>query len=392
LPHLIAWVEKQGFDGTSIRRLPGLADLTDPDLRVPEASVETAWRLATTFTGDAAIGVHVAESLPRGALDLVEYAFRSSASLAAGLERLARYGRVISDRVAARMETHGEGLLLLIRDTGSTALHPGRAEFALAAALKFARESSGEDITPLQVSFAHAAPEDQSETPSVFSQPRTVWRGLELDDFERTGCGAPHGAADEALSSIIRRRLDKALAERDLHDSGPLSGRVRHLMVEHLGETTLTPETVARALAVSRRTLSRHLADEDTSFRNILDDVRREFACALLQDRSLSIGDVAFSCSTPSPQRSTYHSGAGPVGHHGHSGSRNGSAASLQVWQSARVGHGARKLRRRSPADSLCRDRTTISNLQSDHPRRALSVVAVRFIVSASHAIGRPSK
>jgi hypothetical protein len=78
-----------------------LADLTDPDLRVPEASVETAWRLATTLTGDAVIGVHVAEALPPGALDLVEYAFRSSASLAAGLERLAPYGRCSKPRVRA---------------------------------------------------------------------------------------------------------------------------------------------------------------------------------------------------------------------------------------------------------------------------------------------------
>jgi hypothetical protein len=171
LPHLIAWVETRGFDATAIRLLPGLADLTDPDLRVPEASVERAWRLATTLTGDAVIGVHVAESLPRGALDLVEYAFRSSASLAEGLERLARYGRVISDRVAARMETYGEGLLLLVRDTGRTALHPGRAEFALAAALKLTRESTGEDITPLQVSFAHAAPEDASEHRRFFAAP-----------------------------------------------------------------------------------------------------------------------------------------------------------------------------------------------------------------------------
>jgi Arabinose-binding domain of AraC transcription regulator, N-term len=162
LPHLVAWVQNQGFGGTAIRRLPGLEDLTDPDLRVPEASVETAWRLATTITGDAAIGVHVAESLPRGALDLVEYAFRSSPSLAAGLERLARYGRVLSDRVAARMEAQGEGLLLLVRDMGSTPLHPGRAEFALAAALKFAREGTAANITPLQVCFAYPAPEDDS--------------------------------------------------------------------------------------------------------------------------------------------------------------------------------------------------------------------------------------
>jgi AraC-like DNA-binding protein len=66
------------------------------------------------------------------------------------------------------------------------------------------------------------------------------------------------------------------------------------MMVEHLGETKLTPDAVARAVAVSRRTLSRRVADEGTSFRHILDDVRREFACAFLQDRSLSIADVAF--------------------------------------------------------------------------------------------------
>ena len=54
------------------------------------------------------------------------------------------------------------------------------------------------------------------------------------------------------------------------------------------------PQKPARTLAVSRRTLSRHLADEGSSFRHILDDVRREFACALLQDHSLSVGEVAF--------------------------------------------------------------------------------------------------
>ena len=219
---------------------------------------------------------------------------RSSASLAAGLERLARYGRVLSDRVAARMEAHGEGLLLLVRDTGGTALHPGRAEFALAAALKFAREGTGADITPLQVSFAHAAPEDESEHRRFFRRPVRFGVGSNSMILSAVDAARPMQAADEALASIVRRRLDKVLAERDLQGSGPLSGRVRRMMVEHLGETTLTPETVARALAVSRRTLSRRLADEGTSFRDILDEVRREFACALLQDRSLSIADVAF--------------------------------------------------------------------------------------------------
>ena len=52
------------------------------------------------------VRVHVAESLPRGGLDLIEYAVRSSASLGSGLERLAHYGHVLSDRVAARIDAN----------------------------------------------------------------------------------------------------------------------------------------------------------------------------------------------------------------------------------------------------------------------------------------------
>ena len=65
-------------------------------------------------------------------------------------------------------------------------------------------------------------------------------------------------------------------------------------MTSRIIKSGFSRTAVARALTVSDRTLSRRLADEGTSFRGILDDVRREFACALLQDRSLSVGDIAF--------------------------------------------------------------------------------------------------
>jgi AraC-like DNA-binding protein len=66
------------------------------------------------------------------------------------------------------------------------------------------------------------------------------------------------------------------------------------MLVEHLGQSVLTLDAAATALAVSRRTLTRRLAEERASFRHILDEVRSDFARTLLQDRSLSIGDIAF--------------------------------------------------------------------------------------------------
>jgi AraC-like DNA-binding protein len=293
-PHLIACVEGQNADATAIRQLPGLGALDDPDGRVVEETAEAVWRLASQLTHDEALGVHVAESLPRGALDLVEYAFRSSPSLHTGLERLARYGRVLSDRAAVRMETNDAGLLLIVGDVGTTALHSSRAEFALALVLKLARDATGVELAPVQVSFAHAQPEDAFEHRRFFRGPVRFAAGSNTMMLSDIDAARPLLDADGALSAIVRRRLDKVVADRALAEPASLRARVRRMLVENLGQNTITADGVAAALAMSRRTLTRRLGEDGASFREVLDDVRRELALALLQDVTLSVADVAF--------------------------------------------------------------------------------------------------
>jgi len=294
LPHLIAWVEGRGADAAPMRRLFGRTRLVDPDARVSEAAAETAWRLAATLTGDEALGVHFAESLPRGALDLIEYALRSSPCLGDGIDRLARYGRLLSDRVATRTHRHDQSMLFLVHDTASTPLCPARAEFALAAALKLARDCTGADITPLRVRFMHPAPDEPSEHRRFFQRHVQFAAGSNSMSISAADAARPMREADAALGAIIRRRLDDALGTRDRSSSATMSARVRRLLVENLGQSIMTLDAAAAALAISRRTLTRRLAEERASFREILDHVRRDFARALLQDRSLNIGDIAF--------------------------------------------------------------------------------------------------
>jgi len=288
------WLDARGFDATVLRELLASTDFTDPDARVQESTVEEAWEFAGAISKDPALGVHLAEWLPRGALDLVEFAFRTSTSLGSGLERLAHYGRVLSDRVAAGMNDRGGNSVFWVRDTATTPLHPGRAEFALALALKLAREGTGTNIVPVRVSLAHPAPGDGSEHRRFFGGP--VHFAAESNSMVLSAVDAarPLLGADEALAAIVRRRLDKALHHRDRSEAGSFTTRVHRLLVQALGEGPSTADGVAHALGVSRRTLSRRLAEENTSFSSILDTVREDVAKTLLQDRSLSIGDIAF--------------------------------------------------------------------------------------------------
>ena len=294
LPHLIAWVEDHNVSAAPIRRLFGRTNLDDPNVRIAESVTEAAWRLAATLTSDEALGIRIAESLPRGALDLIEYSLRSSPSLDKGFERLARYGRLLSDRVATRTHSEGQNLLFLVHDTATVPLHPARTEFALAVALKLARDCTGADIAPVRVSLAHPAPADVSEHRRFFRTQVRFGTGASSMSFLAADAARPIREADAALARIIRGRLDRALQERDRSSAGTMSAHVRRVVVENLGRSVLTIDVVASALAMSRRTLTRRLADERASFRQILDAVRSDFARALLQDRSLSIGDIAF--------------------------------------------------------------------------------------------------
>jgi AraC-like DNA-binding protein len=294
LPHVIAQVAAQGCDAGPLQRLLTERNLNDPDLRVPESTAHEVWKQAVRITRDAALGLHVAESLPRGALDLIEYAFRSSNSLGVGLERLARYGRVLSDRVAARAQAEGEDLLLIVSDAGAGPLHTARAEFSLAVALRLARDATGVDIRPRSVCFAHDMPEDASEYARYFRGPIQFTAGCYSLVLSRADADRPLRGADPALSSIVRRRLEKALAERDTPEGESLTSRVRRMVLEELGQRTLTPAGVAKALHVSTRTLSRRLAEERTSFRQVLDEARCQLATALLHDHHLSVADIAF--------------------------------------------------------------------------------------------------
>ena len=265
LQHRVAWVESRNISAAPIRRIFGRTRLDDPNTRVPEAMTETAWRLAATLTSDEALGIHLAESLPRGALDLIEYALRSSRSLESGLDRLARYGRLVSDRVATRTHRNEESLLFLVHDTGTTPLHPARTEFALAVALKLARDSTGTDITPTRVSFAHSKPDNTEEHRRFFHERVQFAAGATSMSLSAADGARPMCEADAALVG----HYSAAAGERSGRSRPGESGCYEHThptpFFERLGQSVLTLDDVATALAVSRRTLTRRLTEEHAS-------------------------------------------------------------------------------------------------------------------------------
>lgn len=293
MPHLLAYVEDRGVDSTRLRDLAGLRgrDLDDPDARVPDVAAAEAWRLAVEMTADEALGLHMAQAIPAGTMDLLEYAFRSSSTLESGFERLAKYGRVVSDRAAARL-IHEDHSLAVSWDGR---VQRSRVDFALGFLVRIAREATDRWVTPVEVRFAYAppSPDEQQTYQEYFGAPLKYGTPLNQAVFAHRDVTRPLVSADAALAGVVRRRLDKMLSQLPRSDEST-AARVRRELIRHFAEGEPTARLVGRELGMSERTLHRRLKDERTSFRGILDDVREEMATSLLRDRAVGIAEIAF--------------------------------------------------------------------------------------------------
>ena len=107
--------------------------------------------------------------------------------------------------------------------------------------------------------------------------------------FPAAALATPLRTADPVALQLARAQCERELAA--MVDAG-LAGRVRAaLLAEPSGFPSVT--AVARRLHLSTRTLKRKLADQGTTYSELLDGARRERALLLLDNRELSLAEVA---------------------------------------------------------------------------------------------------
>jgi AraC-like DNA-binding protein len=131
----------------------------------------------------------------------------------------------------------------------------------------------------------------------------------DLDSYTETFGVTPEFDADENILALDPALLDLPLPQANEHTAAlaqaqcrelmqqrhartGLSGQVRDLLVAHPSQPP-SAEQVARRLSMSSRTLRHRLAAEDTSFRELLDEVRQRLSEEMLISSRLTVAETA---------------------------------------------------------------------------------------------------
>lgn len=250
---------------------------------------------------DSAFGLHLAQQTDPRDAGILFYVTSGGKNIAEALTLFARYCRIVNEAVRVKLIRTPEALAVGFNLVG-LAGHSARqnAEFAIAVVLKALREVAGQNIRPTRAAFAHARNSDLREFERFYGCPVEFGRassgGASFDmllEFSNDTIATPLITADQKLLNALQPFCDMAAKERKTA-AGTLRAAVENEVEKLLPHGKARMQAVAKALALSARTLGRRLADEGTSYDDVVDQLRRSLAVQYLKERSMSLSQIAW--------------------------------------------------------------------------------------------------
>jgi AraC-like DNA-binding protein len=239
------------------------------------------WELLVEKSGDPLLGLKISTPHRLGWLGVMGHIMLVSPTVQSSIERC-----------------HGHTRVGLVLPGAHRDVPQQRYDFVWCVLLRTLRCAAGrDDATPVVVEYTFPEPANAhvyAETfgcPVKFGMPHNVMEFADADLVMALPPNPPleSGAGQPMLASLARA------------EPPTFSAKVQGLLASLLPKGPPHRDDVAAQLMMSERTLQRRLAEEGTSFTNLVDDTRRELARQSLSCGELSLKMLSFQLGFSEP-------------------------------------------------------------------------------------------
>ncbi|MVO15969.1 AraC family transcriptional regulator [Parasedimentitalea huanghaiensis] len=287
---------ERGYDEETIFRGTAFdASLLQEEAPMVEAADNLGFfEHAADLTKNDLIGFQLSQGQDNRRIGLISYVGLASPNVLEFLLNYGRYVRVVSDVFDGDLSRlKDQGLLSWRYRIPSNIERRQYVEYSVTVLLNTLRHYTGTKLVPRQVGFEHQR-KDHVEVLEEFYGCKIMF-GAECNSFEfkKADLELPLISADEQLLKVLRGYGDQVLAEKKGQHDG-LIPEVEQAIADQLAAGGASLDAVASELGMSPRTLSRKLANRDTTFFRVLEDLRKSLSKSYLRDSDLALAEIAF--------------------------------------------------------------------------------------------------
>lgn len=256
-------------------------EIVSPGIRIPYADMMLLSERAAIMTRDSAYGLHVGERVPETEYGLIGRLIVTSPTLQTALNCLTRYLPIWTNVGVFKLDF--EGTIAHFQWAYSRASLPNSrhdCEMSMATVMRLNRLTAHARWWPREVWFQHAKPKDTSEHARIFRAPVRFGMPANVLLIDRPALDLPFKTAQPRRHNSALQAAEHLLAKTG---SGlDISQRVASFIRHNLGHGRIGLEAAAHALGFSPRNLQRKLKEESSSYRDLIQQVRRDIAEYLL--------------------------------------------------------------------------------------------------------------
>jgi AraC-like DNA-binding protein len=285
----LRYLDRKRIDAAPLLAKAGLSrgQLSQGDRGVSIASQYRLLELAATETNDPLLGFHLAAEMDLRDAGVLFYLAASSATVSEAVENLARYAGTMSEVVLFETARDKDETVLAVRVVRAGD-EPRRqfSEFTALAVLRVLRKQTNRDFVLARITFAHARNSGLREVRRLLRGPVEFAQATDSWVFPQSVMQLPIVSEDSHLLRILEAHADDLLAQR--HSATGLRSMVENHLLTVLPSGRVQAAVVAEQLGMSLRSFTRYLAEEGTTFGQILDHLRKRLALRYLEDQRIS--------------------------------------------------------------------------------------------------------
>lgn len=268
------------------------AQLIDPKMRI---SVDKAIELlekSAIYSGCETFGLHMAEQRQIADFGELSLLLNYQLTLRDALQTIVRYRNLINDALEMYIEEVGNTVVIRIEVISSTTDYSRQAmELALGITHRFCSALLAHQWKPLSIHFAHNASHNLAVHQRIF--------GCSLEfgsEFNGIVCTASelnraNPQANSAMADHAQRYLEIDILQHENESSIIFNIRKSIYLLLPMGRATI--EQVAQTHGMNVRTLQRRLEASQTSFSQLINDVRRTLVFRYMNNQNYSLAQVS---------------------------------------------------------------------------------------------------
>ena len=291
----ILWklIVANGHDPEALYRDVGIDPdlLNKPGARVPSTLVNRLWAKASEIIDDPCFGLKANKYWHPSYFHALGYAWLASHTLRDALNRFIRYLRIVSEKIFLKLEEDPDGLSLVCSFERLGMRVPAQIDMGMAMSIHICRLNYGEDLKPVAVDIMHAAPPCAGEYFALFKAPVQFSADRDRMTFSFADADKYLIGANPQLARLNDQVMIDYLGKLNKDD---IIDRVTSAIVDMLPSGGVVDEKVAETLHMSVRSLQRRLKEVGTTFRTLLDTVRKDLASTYVHDPDIELAEVAF--------------------------------------------------------------------------------------------------